>query len=124
MESSTVQLVVFWILGGAGFAAMLNQVLSAWQKLTGGMKETPPPASTYRTREDCNGIHSKDRDWIRAVERKVNGAATRDELRQESDGLHARIERTQETFNQAERRISAAVGELKGVTSTIRKGNQ
>ena len=49
-------------------AALANQALDIWRKLTGSFVEHPRPAETYRTRESCIAIHKEDREWIRRVE--------------------------------------------------------
>jgi len=95
-------IVLWWILGLAGFAALANQVITLFRNLTGSLKEQPPPSLTYQRKDECAQLHAGLMSSIRSVIseelRKVetqHEARTnqfREDLRHDIGGVHRRVD--------------------------------
>lgn len=93
--------VLIVLLGIAALAVIFNQVAAAWKTLTRGLKESPPPAQTYRALIDCDDRHD-------SIDQALTAAAGRDEalrleIKRDIGGVHEKINRAIE-----------CIGELRG----------
>jgi hypothetical protein len=81
---------------------ILNMAISLWQKMTSGMKESPPPSETYQRKADCVQFHTALVNEIRAmlqeelraldVEHRERTDALREELSAIVGGVHRRVD--------------------------------
>jgi len=97
-----------WLLSAAAVAVIANQGMMFWKNISGGLKETPPPAQTYVQKTVCKllhiGVETKIREQSERIETaEENTEALRREIKDDVKGIHDRINI-----------ILEAVGELKG----------
>jgi hypothetical protein len=97
-----------WLLAFAAVAVIANQGITFWKNISGGLKETPPPAQTYVQKTICKLLHIEiDKHHREETERidkaEENTEALRREIKDDIRGIHDRINL-----------ILCVVGELKG----------
>jgi len=98
------------ILGAVAFILKIaNEAATFWQRMTGTLKENPPPAQTYRTRTDCIAIHEKDRSWLKDVEK-----TSRRDLKVETKDLHERIDTLHDSMNSQFKEVAGQLGNISG----------
>jgi hypothetical protein len=102
---SSENLAIWWILGAAGAAVILNNILDAWRKITGNFKERESAGPEYVQKSDCKDVHKTMTDqWEEAEQRHTTRTESlRQEIKSDIKGVHKRIDE-----------ILSAVSELKG----------
>jgi len=100
--------VVWWIIGLAGTAVLVNQVATAWQKVTGNLKERPTPSETYQRISVCEKEHKRIDENIDRIARQITEGleSLRLEFKRDGAGVHDKINRVAE-------RVGELTGEIK-----------
>lgn len=97
----TAGAVIVWVWGAVGVAFGANALFSLWKNLTGGLKEQPPPVSTYRTLAACESLHSASEKRAEGIETLVHNefatfraclATHNTEAESRASKIHARID--------------------------------
>jgi len=104
-QESETSLGVWWILGAAAAAVMFNQLITAWNNLTGRFKERENNGPEYVTRQACHEAHEKLENCLKEQEHAFETKLTefRNEFGRGIKGVHQRVDS-----------ILSAVSELKG----------
>lgn len=113
-------LMLWWLLGAAGVAVLLNQIITAWRNLTGNLRESPPPATTYRKRDDCLAIHNELKADLGKLSSRIEitDADQRKIQREDINGVHRRIDALQQQLAAHQSSLSSS---LDGLTGQIRR---
>ncbi len=93
--------ILFFIIGGA------NAVIDLWNKVTHGLKETPPPASTYQTLSMCQALHEQTKEEQRQVAAQFNARMK---------GFSDKIDVMSTNMNTQFQNILRSIGRLEGRT--------
>lgn len=85
-----------WLFCAACVLVILNYAMSFWKNITGGLKETPPPAQTYVQRTICKllhiGIEKKISEQSERIEKAEEDThSLRLEMKNDVKGIHDRI---------------------------------
>jgi hypothetical protein len=82
-----------WLLGAMAVMVIVNQALTVWGKLSRGLKEVPPPADTYATRELCDEKHEGIKSRLEKIDQDHQARVDRMERDYQITcrGIHSRI---------------------------------
>lgn len=92
--SSSDSVTVWWILGAAGAATVFNQIVTAWNNLTGRFKEREGQGPEYITRANCHDAHKMTEQVIKELEAKMEAKVNELHalIREDVKGAHKRID--------------------------------
>ncbi len=110
---------VWWILGAAGAAVIFNQLVTAWNNLTGRFKEREGTGPQYQRVEVCEAMHKTITDAIEEVERRqthrmeeteqrhsVRTEGLRREIKGDVSGVHKRIDEVLKGVSRLEGKVN------------------
>ena len=102
-------MAIWWILGAAGAAVILKNLIDLWNSLTGRFQQNQA-GPDFITRAACHEAHTKVEDKIDEFEKKLEAKHTelRNIISKDVAGAHKRIDQ-----------VLAAVSELKGEVKRI-----
>jgi len=112
---------LWWILGAAGAAVMLNQLVQAWRNMTGGMLRKPDDDQA-RKRTDCIEIHKRTNNRINGLEAESEAGDTslRLEIKADMTAISKELRAGFATANmQDETRASKTHSRIDGLTSSL-----
>ena len=103
-------LAVWWLLGLAGAAVVVNNILAAWEKITSRFKERESAGPEYQHRKDCERIHADDHNQLAATRESIEERieTLRSEFKHDLSNLHDKVNRSSE-------RVSEIMGEIKRI---------
>ena len=122
-EAAGAGILVWWLIGLAGVAVILNQVAGAWRNMTGRFQEKESPHQ-YRKREDCLQIHAGIKHDITALrnQSEQSDTALRLEVKEDIGGIHRRIDGLQTQFTGHSNKVVGAVERLGGKIDQMNAG--
>jgi hypothetical protein len=103
-------LAVWWLLGLAGAAVVVNNILAAWEKITSRFSERESKGPEYQHRKDCERIHADDHNQLAATRESIEERieTLRSEFKHDLSNLHDKVNRSSE-------RVSEIMGEIKRI---------
>ena len=130
-QDTETTVAVWWIIGAAGAAALFNQLVSAWNNLTGRFK-SEGTGPEYVTRVNCHEAHQKTEAVLKAsdAQREKSIADLEEKIENTFNRLDEKLESKQNEMRTIVRAdisgvhqrvdaILAAVSELKGKVESI-----
>jgi len=117
--------LLWWILGLAGAAVLLNQLALAYRNLTGRFEEKNG-SSGYRRRSDCMEIHRDEKRAFNDFARKSEEGdqQLRLEIKGDISGVHRRIDGLQQQITNHTNSIVGAVGDLAGQIKQMNRSRE
>lgn len=92
-EPSDTTQAVWWIVGAASAAVIFNQLVTAWNNLTGRFKEKEGAGPEYVSRVACHQAHDKLSVVLKEIDQQHERRTEALRLEQKKDmvGLHDKI---------------------------------